>query len=168
LAPVVSPPAQPVARIDSTVSVPRESVSRGDSSRASRTSADSAPRATDASNAARAEIRAEVSAYVQTLRSRDVARATTLYQTKSAAEERTKKNLLDLMRDQASRLTVVEDQVDSIGVVGAAGFSDFKAKLTWRTAFGASRSELVSFRAEFESNGGRWAMTSCKVTGGLR
>ena len=56
------------------------------------------------------------------------------YQSKNAAEERTKKNLLDLMRDQASRLTVIEGQVDSVGVVGAMGFSVFKAKLTWRTA----------------------------------
>jgi hypothetical protein len=167
-APVVSPPTQPIARIDSTVSVPRESVSRGDSTREGRTNADSAPLATDASNGARAEIRTQVSAYVQSLRSRDIARATTLYQSKSAAEERTKKNLLDLMRDQASRLTVVEDQVDSIGVVGAVRFADFKAKLTWRTAFGASRSELVSFRAEFESSNGRWKMTSCKVTSGFK
>ena len=167
-APVVSPPGQPVARIDSTVSVPRESASRLDSTREGRTNSDSATRATDESKGARAEIRTEVGAYVQALRSRDIARATTLYQAKSAAEERTKKDLLDLMRDQASRLTVVEDQVDSIGVVGAVGFSDFKAKLTWRTAFGASRSELVSFRAEFESSNGRWTMTSCKVTGGLR
>jgi hypothetical protein len=165
---VLSPPAQPVARVDSTVSIQREPASRVDSTREARTNSDSAPRATDATNGARAAIRTEVSAYVQMLRSRDIARATSLYRTKSAAEERTKKELLDLMRDQASRLTVVEDQVDSIGVIGAVGFSDFKAKLTWRTAFGASRSELVSFRAEFEASNGRWTMTSCNVTGGLR
>lgn len=165
---VVPPPKQPIARTDSTVSVPRESASRVDSTRDARTKADSALLATDASNGASAQIRAEVSACVQALRSRDTARVATLYQAKSAAEERTKKNLLDLMRDQASRLTVVEGQVDSIGVLGAAGLSDFKAKLTWRTAFGASRSALVSFRADFESSGGRWNMTSCKVTSGLK
>lgn len=165
---VVSPPRQPVARTDSTVSLPRESADRRDSTRDGGTKTDSALLATNANAGARAEIRTEVSAYVQALRSRDTARVATLYQAKSAAEERTKKNLLELMRDQASRLTVLEGPVDSVGIVGVAGISAFKAKLTWRTAFGASRSDLVSFRAEFESSGGRWSMTSCNVTSGFK
>lgn len=175
-APVVSPAAvapsfgDTVTRKDSAALLSRED-SIHSASRDTAVEVDSARVATEtvkATSAARAQIRAGVNDYLRALTSRDTGRVATLYQTGSASDERVKKSLLDLVKAPQARMAVVDQHVDTIEVRGADGWADFKAKLTWRTAFGASRSEWVGFHAVFQPSDRGWVMTSCTVTGGLR
>lgn len=149
------------SREDSIRSASRDTAVEVDSSRV-------AAETVKAASAARAQMRTAVNDYLRALTSRDTGRVATLYHTRNASDERVKKSLLDLMRAQQARMAVVDQHVDTIEVRDADGWADFTAKLTWRTAFGASRSEWVGFHAGFQPSDRGWVMISCTVTGGLR
>jgi hypothetical protein len=168
---VVAPSTAPIASRDSTARIRHDVAIRDAESRDSSAVGDSAAIAAEAArakDAAQSQIRMGVTDYIEALRTRNVARVTTLYQTQSASDERTRKRLIDILKNQTSPLAVSDQKMDSMTIGDAGGSAEFEAKLTWRTAFGAPRTEWVSFHTDFRSSNGRLDMTSCRVTAGLR
>lgn len=100
-----------------------------------------------------------INGYLTLIQSRDARRVAGLFSSPTNAE----KDLLTVIRSPESRLRIVEQRIGTPTITGDRASADFSVKMSWKTAFGASRTEWIQFRADFENAGGNWRMTSCRI-----
>ena len=112
-----------------------------------------------ARGAAEAQIRALIHGYVTLLETADVNRVAALFESPTSPE----RSLLNTIRAAESKLRVLEQKVEPPVLAGERAVVNFSLRLTWKTAFGASRTEWTPFRAEFENAGGTWRMIRSRI-----
>lgn len=115
---------------------------------------------------AETRIRSGVASCLEALRSGDPNRLHPLYRPVTPQDSKNERALLDLMRKRERKYLVVR-QKDVTGprISPERASAEFAVELGWRTNFGRSRHEWVTFRAEFGKLRGNWLMTGCRIAG---
>jgi eukaryotic-like serine/threonine-protein kinase len=140
-------------------------VAKGDSAAKRDSAAALAARAVAEERRAQTQIRAGVAEYIELLRSKQQDRVASLYRPENETDKKNQGKMLRLIRDSAAKLAVREGTIGVPRIAGAEATIDFAVALSWKTAFGASRTQSVTFRAEFEQADDDWRMTRCRVVG---
>jgi hypothetical protein len=112
-----------------------------------------------------ARILAGVEQCYAALQSKDVDRLTELYHPTTRSDYDNLKKLSRVLRTRewSAEVGPRADGLRQIGLDAAA--MDFSVRLTWKDAFGGHLSSQPVFRAEFDRNGDRWDMSSCRIVG---
>ena len=114
---------------------------------------------------AREQIQGGVDEYLQALRAGDADRISRLFKSTTDADERNERHLVNLMEMRNARLAVAQQQIVVPRILAHGATVEFRAKLTWKTPFGATRSQWIPFLAEFQQTGETWRLTRARIVG---
>lgn len=110
---------------------------------------------------------AEVEKFVGQLRAKDVAAVTSVYKVETRSDRQNLDALVSLMKTTDYSLRVPGDAV-VLGVPRGGGSTatwSYRIHLFWKTSFGSSRDEQVTFQGVFSQTSRGWHLTEVRIEG---
>ena len=121
----------------------------------------------EANAAARAAAAQQLSArpaeVLHVISTHDASRATTLFSTESAEDQRNSGGLHDKLSRPEAEMKAADLQAGSPQMSDNEGTLDFKLRLSWITAVGREKTAIVNFRAHAQRAAAGWRMAGVKV-----
>ncbi len=114
------------------------------------------------------QIRAGVERCYGAVKSGNVAALSAMYRSASSSDADKLERLSRILRTPEWSAEVGPRADGNRRLGFESSFMEFSFDLSWRDAFGGRLSSQPVFRAEFERNGDRWEMTSCRIIGSPR